>query len=125
MTSRLRTVRPVSPSFLDEMLDDASDATAKCVGSVPLRAEVEFQRQQLHSTIWAELADDGVRANEMACRDENAIVASARQQLGEVFKASSEALDDLEEFERLEVPRRGFSVGSALTAKLPIQVLEE
>ena len=54
-----------------------------------------------------------------------AVVVATTNQDGKVFESDGELLNDLQQFERLEVTRRRLTVGPTLTWKLAIEIVEE
>lgn len=91
----------------------------------PVVPRVDLERHQLNCPVSAQLTDDGVRTHEHSRRDQDAVVAPPRNELGQIIEARREAFDDLQQLERLEVVCRRLAARSTFTVELAIKVLEE
>ena len=87
--------------------------------------QIEVELHELDGTVGRELGDDDETSDHHPGRDEGPVVGTARDQLGEVVEPGRKPIDDLEEFEHLEVVCRRLAVGPSLGWQLPIKVLEE
>ena len=91
----------------------------------PVVPRVDLERHQLNCPVPAQLTDDGVRTHEHSRRDQDAVVAPPKNELGQIIEARREAFDDLQQLKRLEVVCRRLAVRSTFTVELAIKVLEE
>ena len=77
---------------------------------------------ELDRTVGRQLPDDGEPGYERSRTDEDPVVGSAGDQLGEAMEPGSDALDDAKQ---LEAVGRGFTAWPALGWQLPVEILEE
>ena len=70
---------------------------------IPTHVQVEFKAQKFDRSVGGPLPGNGDSSNEHPCLDQEAIVVTAGNELREVRKACCKLLDDLDEFDRLEV----------------------
>lgn len=87
--------------------------------------QIKIELDQLHRPVGSQLTDNGKPGNKHPDRDEEAVVGSTGNQLGEFVESGGESVDDADQFEDLEVVRRGLPFGAAVRAKQPVEVLEE
>lgn len=93
--------------------------------SFPPEPAVEIELDQLDCPVTRELRNNCVSGNDVPGRHENPIVRTTDYQLRQRVELGSEPVDDSKEVESLKIRRRWFTIRTALTTELPVEVLEE
>ena len=125
--SHLSLKGAADPLIIDQArASDGVSCGGSAVGAwVGSRPDIEIEGNQLDGAVGTELSDDGVDANEHAGRDQDPIVVATGYQRRQLLEARWETLDDVEQFEGLEVVRGRLAVRSAFVAELSSKVLEK
>jgi len=93
--------------------------------SVPMHVQVELEFEQLDCAVGHLLADHRDGTNQHSRFDQEAIVPTSCDERRKLFESCCELLDDLDEFDGLEIDRGRFAVRPSAARELSVQVFEE